>query len=405
SVLKLLESANGLDAGTLNGLYVRISGEIAAGKARGDHDLEDRARAWFKRLEEGDPPARRLWKRFVEISEREFEAVYDVLGVTFDHVWGESHYAERMPAVIEDLEKKGLLEESEGAHVVKLDAEGMPPCLIRKGDGATLYATRDLAAAIVRHEAFGFDRALYVTDRGQALHFAQFRRVLEMAGYAWARGIRHVPFGVIRMGGKRTRTREGSVVLLADVLHAAVEKVKGLIQKKNPDLEDAERVAEAVGVGAVVFNDLKNRRETDIDFDLDAIVSFEGKTGPYVMYSHARACSILRRADEALRPLAEIDVGLLADETEHRLLRLVALFPDRVEVARERDEPSEVAKYLLDLCAAFHAYHTRGGRDRSLRVLAEETDVRAARLCLTDAVRRTMAAALHLLGMQAPEAM
>ncbi len=244
-----------------------------------------------------------------------------------------------------------------------------------------------------------------MTDRGQALHFKQFRRVLEKAGFEWASTIRHIPFGVIRMGGKKTKTREGSVVLLLDVLMEAVEKVKGLIQEKNPDLEDADAIATQVGVGAVVFNDLKNRRETDIDFDLDAIVSFEGNTGPYVMYSHARACSILRKAGEALRPLDAIDVGLLADDTEHALLRLIALFPGRVDQAREKDEPSEVAKYLLDLCEAFHAYHTKGGRDKSLRVLADDADVRAARLRLTDAVRQTLANGLHLLGMAAPAAM
>jgi arginyl-tRNA synthetase len=214
-----------------------------------------------------------------------------------------------------------------------------------------------------------------------------------------------VPFGVVRMGGKKTKTREGSVILLYDVLNTAIEKVKALIEEKNPHLENADEVAKDVGVGAVIFNDLKNRRETDIDFDLDQIVRFDGKTGPYVMYSHARACSILRKAGEPLKPASEVDVTRLEDPAEWALLRLIALFPTKVDTAREKDEPSEIAKYLLDLCEAFHAYHTKGGRDMELRVLHEDAALRAARLRLTDAVRQTMANALALLGMRAPTRM
>jgi len=394
-----------LEADELNALYVRINGEIADEKKAGGGDLEARARAWFKRLEDGDEAVRGRWRRFVETSEREFQGVYELLGISFEEIWGESFYEDKMPKVLALLREKGLLETSEGAEVVHLEEDGIPPCLIRKADGATLYATRDLAAAIHRHEVFDFDRALYVVDRGQALHFKQIRRVLEMAGFAWAKTIRHVPFGVIRMGGKKAKTREGSVVLLRDVFEEAVSKVRKLIGEKNPDLENAEQVARDVGIGAVVFSDLKNRRENDIDFDLDAIVAFDGKTGPYVMYSHARACSILRRANEALRPVAEIDPSLLAHDAEHRLVRLVSTLPDAVGLALERDEPSEVSRHLLDLCEAFHAYHTLGGRDRSLRVLSEDADLRAARLALTDAVRQALANGLHLLGMAAPTSM
>jgi len=386
-------------------LYVRINGDIAEEKKAGGTDLADRARDWFRRLEQGDPTARERWTRFIQVSEKAFDAMYVLLGVSFDHIWGESRYEARMPAVMQELREKGLLQRSEGAEVVHLDEEGMPPCLVAKADGATLYATRDIAAALERHERFGFDRALYVVDRGQALHFKQFARVLEKAGHGWAREIRHVPFGVIRMGGKKAKTREGGVVLLIDVLQSAIDKVQAIIQEKNPDLANAEDVARDVGVGAVIFNDLKNRRETDIDFDLDQIVRFDGKTGPYVMYSHARACSILRKAGEPLRRIDDIDPGLLEDPAEHALLRLIALFPTRVDKALEKDEPSEIAKYLLDLCEAFHHYHTKGGRDIELRVLHTDADVRAARLRLTDAVRQTMKNALHLLGMRAPTGM
>lgn len=394
-----------LTADELVDLYVRINGDVAEEKRAGGTDLEDRSRDWFRRLEQGDPTARRLWQQFRKISEAEFDAVYGLLGVSFDCMWGESRYEARMPKVMEELREKGLLEESEGAQVVHLDSEDMPPCLVAKGDGATLYATRDIAAAMERRDTFNFDRALYVTDKGQALHFKQFAKVLEMAGHEWSREIRHVPFGVIRMGGKRAKTREGGVILLVDVLQSAIDKVQAIIQEKNPDLADAEDVARDVGVGAVIFNDLKNRRETDIDFDLDQIVRFDGKTGPYVMYSHARACSILRKAGEPLRRIDDIDADLLKDPAEHALLRFIALFPLRVDKAREKDEPSEIAKYLLDLCEAFHHYHTKGGRDIDLRVLHEDADVRAARLRLTDAVRQTMHNALYLLGMKAPTGM
>jgi arginyl-tRNA synthetase len=391
------------DASDLNELYVRINQEIEAERKAGGHALEDRSRERFLALERGDPEARKLWARFVAVSQREFDAIYRLLGVTFDRTWGESFYEDKMPAVIEDLRKKGLLVESEGAEVVMLEEDGMPPCLIRKADGATLYATRDLAAAVFRHDAFGFERCLYVTDRGQALHFEQLARVLQKAGHDWARGIRHVPFGVIRMGGKKTATRKGSIVLLVDVLEAAIDKVKELIREKNPDLADADQVAREVGIGAVVFNDLKNHRENDIDFDLDAITSFEGKTGPYVMYSHARACSILGKAGEPVDPAA--DPAPLADEAEALLVRLIAQFPERVLAGREKDEPSEVARHLLDLCEAFHAYHTKGGRDRALRVLADDPAVRAARLRLTDAVRQTLSNGLTLLGIASPRSM
>jgi arginyl-tRNA synthetase len=392
------------DPRALNELYVRVN---AASKE--DPSLEDRARAWFKRLEDGDAGARALWKRCVALSMRGFEDVYARLGIAFDHVTGESFYEDRMPAVIDELRGKGLLEESEGAWVVRVaresDEKEVPPCLILKSDGATLYATRDLATAKYRHETFRFDRALYVVDAGQSLHFEQFRRVLLRAGHAWAATIRHVPFGVVLIGGTRAKTRTGQVVLLAEVLDEAVAKVERVILEKRPDLPDAGLVARQIGVGAVVFNDLKNRRTNDVEFDLDAILSFDGKTGPYVQYSHARACSILAKHGGPLPPLAADAGARLTDETEQTLVRVIARFPERGARAVELDEPSEVATHLLDLCEAFHAYHTRGGRDPALRVLSDDLALRAARLHLVDAVRTTLANGLALLGIAAPPAM
>jgi arginyl-tRNA synthetase len=392
------------DANGLNALYVRVNAEM-----RGKPELEDRARAWFKRLEDGDPVARGLWRRSVDLSMTQFQAVYDLLDVRFDVISGESFYEGRMEAVVNDLRRRGLLEESEGALVVQVarpeDEKPMPPALIVKSDGATLYLTRDLAAAVHRHEAYGFDRSLYVIGTAQALHVAQLRRVLERAERPWASAIRHVPFGLVFLGGEKAATREGRVVLLHDVLREAIAKVERTIREKNADLEDASAVARRVGVGAVVFNDLKNRRTNDVEFDLDAILSFEGKTGPYVMYSHARACSILARHGGPV-PAARPGTGArLADPAEQALVRVVARFPERVARAVDLDEPSEVATHLLDLCEAFHAYHTKGGRDPALRVLSEDPDLRAARLRLVDAVRRTLANGLRLLGIAAPSEM
>lgn len=392
------------DPVALNALYVRINAEI-----KQDPALEDRARAWFKRLEDGDATALDLWARCVALSMKEFQAVYDRLHVRFDHVTGESFYESRMPAVIDELRAKGLLEASEGAQIVRVarptDEKAIPPCLVMKSDGATLYATRDLAAALYRHATYGFERALYLVDAGQAMHFEQLRRVLLLAGHAWAEGIHHVPFGVVLIGGTRAKTRTGQVVLLIDVLDEAVEKVEGLMREKNPALEHLGQVARDVGTGAVVFNDLKNRRTNDIELNLDVILKFEGKTGPYVMYSHARACSILRKHGGPVPP-APPDLGTrLADPAEYALARLVARFPDRVARAVEGDDPSEVAVHLLDLCEAFHAYHAKGTQDPALRVLCEDASLRASRLALVDAVRRTLANGLALLGVAAPTEM
>lgn len=389
------------DPRALNELYVRVNAEIKKDKA-----LEDRARAWFKKLEDGDATARDLWRKCVALSMKEFQGVYDRLGVRFDHVTGESFYEDRMPAVIAELRAKGLLEESEGAQIVRVerptDEKEVPPALIVKSDGATLYATRDLAAATYRWESYHFERALYLVDAGQAIHFEQLRRVLLKAGHAWAEGIVHIPFGVVLIGGTRAKTRTGQVVLLLDVLDEAVEKVTGLIREKNPELPHLEQVARDVGTGAVVFNDLKNRRMNDVDLNLDVILKFEGKTGPYVMYSHARACSIIRKHGAALPP-PPADLGArLSDPSEYALARLVARFPDRVARAVLGDEPSEVGMHLLDLCEAFHAYHSKGSQDQSLRVLCEDPALRASRLALVDAVRRTLANGLALLGVAAP---
>src|SRR5688572_12269051 len=275
----------------LNELYVRFREE-----AKKDKSLDDAARARFAALEKGEPAARALWQEFRRVSLEEFQAVYDMLGVKFDVVMGESEFDPYLDPALEMLRSKGLVEVSDGADVVRLDEEGMPPCLLRKGDGATLYATRDIAAALWRYEHHAFDRALYVVDRGQGLHFRQWIRVLDKAGFAFAKHIEHVSFGQVRFGGRKTGTRTGNVVKLREVLEEAADAVRARIEEKNPGLAGREQTARQVGVGAVVFADLATQREKDVEFDWDRMLSFEGDTGPYVQYAHARTASILRRA-------------------------------------------------------------------------------------------------------------
>ena len=381
----------------LNDLYVRFREE-----AKEDRALEDAARERFAALERGDPDARRLWGEFRRVSLEEFQAVYDILGVEFDLVMGESAFEDRLGPTLEMLRAKGLVGESEGAEAVDLSSDGMPPCLLRKKDGATLYATRDIAAALWRHEHHAFDRALYVVDKGQSLHFRQWIRVLEKAGYAFAGRIEHVAFGQVRFAGKKAGTRHGNVVRLREVLEEAAEAILAKIDEKNPSLAGKDAVARMVGVGAVVFADLSTQREKDVDFEWERMLSFEGDTGPYVQYAHARTASILRRAPEGLPPA---DPRRLALPEEAEILKLLADFPDRVEKAVADAEPYHVASWLLDLCAAFSRWYDLGNRDPALKVLCEDRDAAAARLSLARAVGTTLARGLDLLGIVAPAEM
>jgi arginyl-tRNA synthetase len=381
----------------LNELYVRFRAE-----AKGDKSLDDAARSRFAALERGDPAARALWQEFRRVSLEEFQAIYDLLGVRFDLVMGESEFEEYLDPAIEMLKAKGLVTVSDGAEVVDLEPDGMPPCLLRKQDGATLYATRDIAAALWRFEHHSFDRALYVVDKGQSLHFRQWIRVLEKAGFPFAKHVEHVSFGQVRFGGVKTGTRTGNVLRLREVLEEAADAIRARIEEKNPDLPGKETVARQVGVGAIVFADLSVQREKDVEFDWDRMLSFEGDTGPYVQYAHARTASILRRAPADL-PAADPRLLVLAEEAA--VLKLLADFPDRVEKAVEDAEPYHVAAWLLDLCAAFSKWYDLGNRDPALKVLCEDRAVAAARLSLVRAVETTLARGLFLLGLEAPAEM
>ena len=385
----------------LNELYVRFRQEAEA-----DPALHDEAREQFAKLEAGDPDARALWQRFRDVSWAEFQAVYDALGIRFDEVKGESEYEADIPRVLGLLEERGLLATSEGALVVPLDDEGMPPLLLKKQDGATLYGTRDLAAAIYRHDTYAFSRSLYVVDRGQSLHFQQLFAALRKAGFSWADDLRHVAFGLVRIGGKKTGTRTGAGVKLREVLEEATSRSRERVVSANPDASEAEvnAIARDVGVGAVVFANLVSQRQKDVDFDWDEILTWDGDSGPYIQYAHARCASILRRA-EGLSPSPDAPVDRLAHDVEWALALKLSELPDVVQRAAAADEPHLVARYLLDLCAAFSRWYTAGTQDASLRVLCEDEATSRARLALVGATREILRRGLGLLGIAAPDSM
>lgn len=392
-----------LTISALNHLYVRFNQEMEA-----DPALAGEGRAWFARLEQGDPEARHLWQRFRDVSWSEFEAVYRELGIQFEEVKGESEFEADIPAVLGLLDGMGLTAVSEGALVVPLDDLNIPPLLLRKQDGATLYGTRDLAAAMYRMRAYDFDRSLYIVDRGQSLHFKQLFAVLARMGFDWAHRCVHVPFGLVRIGGKKTRSRAGSIVLLKDVLREAADRSRERVREENPEMgeEALERTARAVGIGAVVFANLVSQREKDVDFEWEDVLSTKGDSGPYVQYAHARCSSVLARGGvSSVADLSEADPAPLTSELEWALARALTEFADVVVKAAEGYEPHFVSRYLLDLCAVHSRWYTAGNTDSSLRVLVDDPATRRARLALIAATRRVLADGLALLGLEAPDAM
>lgn len=372
-------------------LYVRFHEE-----AKADESLNEQARAWFRKIEAGDAEAVSLWQQFKALTLEEVSQTYALLGVAFDSYAGESFYEDKMQAVIDELDDKGLLVSDQGAKIVDLSAYDMPPCIIVKSDGATLYATRDLAAAIYRKQHYDFAKSLYVVAYQQTLHFRQFFKVLELMGKDWVKDCAHVSFGMVSMEEGTLSTRQGNVVYLEDALEAAIAKTREIIEEKSPDLTDKDAAAKAVGVGAVIWSVLYNSRIKDMVFSWSKMLSFEGETGPYAQYTHARACSVLRKAAP---DLDKVDYALLTDDVSAALVAAIAAFPGAVHNAMEKNEPYLVSRQVIAICQAFNRFYYEQ------RIMADEPALKNARLALTEAARQTIRNGLYLLGIEAPERM
>jgi arginyl-tRNA synthetase len=373
-------------------LYVRFHEE-----AEKNDSLEDDARRWFSRLEQGDVEAVALWKRFRDISLQEFKAVYARLGVSFEHYTGESFYSDKLEKTLAFIEESGATSVSDGALVVPL-SEDMPPALLRKSDGATLYLTRDLAAAFYRHETFDFDLALYVVGTPQTLHFTQMFSVLRALDVPWWKHCHHVPFGQIRFPDGSMSTRKGNIIFLEDVLDRAVTLALQTIREKNPDIKDPEGTAEAVGVGAIIFNDLKNYRTRDINFDWDEVMNFNGETGVYLQYTHARSCSLLAKYEKQYGAVTS-GGRLVIGEEGYWIASLLNDFDHVVTRAAREYEPSIIARYLLDLASRFNTFYNHH------RVITEDPDQSRTRAFLVSAVRNVLSHGLGLLGVKAVKEM
>jgi len=371
-------------------LYVRINAEI-----ENDPELDDEGRLWFKKLEDGDPEATELWQWFRDESLVEFNRIYKLLGVEFDSLNGEAFYNDKMDEAVQILEEKGLLKESKGASIVELDDVNLPPAMIKKSDGATLYITRDIATAIYRARTYNFVKNIYAVGQEQSNHFRQLKAVLKKMGFDWSDDMIHVDFGLVTKNRQKLSTRKGNIILLEPTLQEAISRAKAQIEEKNPELENKEEVAHAVGVGAVKFYDLKTDRRNGYDFDLEAMVSFEGETGPYVQYAYARIQSILRKAN--FTPSADATYSL-SDPESWEIIKLLQDFARVVKRAAENYDPSLIAKYAINLAQAFNKYyaHTR---------ILDESPERDSRLALSYSTAVVLKEALRLLGVDAPEKM
>ena len=372
-------------------IYVKFHEE-----AKKDTSLEDEARANFKALENGDPQATALWNRFRDLSLKEFERVYDILDVKFDSLNGEAFYNDKMDVVVDELKEKGLLVESNGAQVVMLEDYNMPPCIVLKADGASIYATRDLAAAMYRKKTYDFHKCVYVVGTPQALHFKQVFKVLDLAGHEWAKDCVHVGFGLVKFADRKPSTRDGSIVLLDDLLREAVEKTMEAIKDKE-EIKNKEEVAKKIGVGAVIFTYLKNSREKDIVFDWKEILSFEGETGPYVQYAYARGNSILERAGEFS---GSIDYSKLSSKEEFELVKSLGNFNNVITLALDKLEPSILTRYVIEVAKGFNKFYNA----HSVLNLEDE-ELKRARLNLVKASLQVIKNGLELLGIGVVEKM
>ena len=374
----------------LNELYVRFHSE-----AEKDESLNDEGRHYFKLIEQGDSECVKIFEWFKDITLKEVNKVYERLGVKFDSYNGESFYNDKMEPVLEELSRKGLLKESDGAQVVELD--GMPPCLLKKADGATLYATRDIAAAFYRKKTYDFYKCLYVVAYQQNLHFKQFFKVIELMGYDWAKDLQHIAFGMVSLEDGTLSTRKGKVVLLDEVLNKAVEKSLKIITEKNPDLKDKEKAAEMIGVGAVIFFALFNGRIKDIVFSYDKVLTFDGETGPYVQYTCARCSSILEKGGKY--DFKKFNPSAILNQEGRSIYSALALFPEKVKEAAEKNEPCVITRYITDIAQRFNKFYIEH------KIIEGSEEEINAKLCLTYAVRRVIINGFNLLGIKAPDRM
>jgi arginyl-tRNA synthetase len=371
-------------------IYVKFHAE-----AEKDPSLNDQARKWFSKLEKKDEEAVELWKWFKDISLLDIEKTYKMLDISFDSYAGESFYNDKMEPVIEELKHKGLLVSSDGAMIVNLDEYNMPPCLILKSDGSSLYATRDIAAAMYRKKTYDFDKCIYVTATAQDLHFKQWFKVVELMGYEWAKDLKHVGFGMVSLGGAKLATREGNIIYLDDLFSEASKRVLDIINEKNPDMEDKEQKALDIGIGAIVFSDLSNNRIKDIDFSWEDALNFDGSTGPYVQYTYARACSVLRKSGlfEDDINMDNIEPGHMTNDEEFALLKTLSLFNEKIDQALKDLEPSCISRYLIDVCMAFNKFYN------SHTILNAE-DNKKFRILLTAAVKYVLGNGLYIIGLK-----
>lgn len=373
-------------------LYVRYNAEAAE-----NEELMEEARYWFDQLEQKNPEAVELWQWFKEISLEEFKRTYKLLGINFDSYDGEAFHSQFMGEAVKELEDKNLLVESEGAMIVDLENVNLPPVLVKKSNGSSTYLTRDIATAIYRKREYNFDKNIYVVASQQNLHFQQLKAILKKMNYSWSDDCIHVSFGMISMKDGAMKTREGKVIFLEDVLNKAIEKTLAIINDRNPDLENKEQVARDVGVGAVIFQDLFNNRVKDYEFDWDQVLNFDGETGPYVQYTHARSNSILEKSP--VDKNAVVNEALLIENEEVQLAKLLYDFPKIIEDSIEKFEPSFVTRYAVSLASAFNKFYN------ACPILSAEEDLKNARLYLTYAVNTVLRISLNLIGLNAPEKM
>ena len=377
----------------LMNIYVKFHEE-----AEKDDSLNDEAREWFAKMEQGNEEALEIWQWFKDISLKEYMRIYELLGMEFDSFNGESFYRDKTENVVNLLNEKNLLVESEGAKIVPLDDYDMAPCLILKKDGSSIYATRDLAAILYRHDTYNFDKCIYVTGQEQKLHFAQVFKVIELMGYDYYDKLVHVPYGLVSLGGAKLATRSGNIIFAEDILHQSIDKVKEIIDEKNPDIANKDETAKIIGVGAIIFNDLFNQRIKDVAFNWDKILNFDGETGPYVQYTYARAASVLRKAGIA-HVEGDVDYSLLTDDESMNLLKEISRFKEVIVDAADKLEPFIITRYAVSVAQSFNRFYHEN------RINVEDDNLKLARIKVVEITKRVIKDALELIGIGVVEEM